>query len=141
MDDSLLMLVAQMRRIAPHFFQLSHGVARLKDRRVKSGIIFVIQNGLRWRAALSGYGPHKMIYNWFARWSRLGVFNKICGERAGKAGKSSRLMIDATHLKAHRIAANLLKRSWLLTDTMNQKSSLQKVPQSVSGGADGEQVS
>ncbi len=41
---------AQMRRIEPDF-PLSHGVPRVDDRRVISGIIFVIRNGLRWRDA------------------------------------------------------------------------------------------
>ena len=109
MDDLFLLSQAQMRRIAP-YFPLSHGVARVDDRRVISGIIFVIKNGLRWRDAPPGYGPHKTIYNRFVRWSRLGVFNKIFSELASKAGKSSRLMIDATHLKAHRTAASLLKK-------------------------------
>jgi len=77
---------------------------------VISGIVFVIRNGLRWRDAPRGYGPHKTIYNRFVRWSRLGVFNKIFAELARKAGKSGRLMIDATHLKAHRTAASLLKK-------------------------------
>jgi putative transposase len=44
------------------------------------------------------------------RWSRLGVFNKIFAELAGKGGKPERIMIDATHLKAHRTAASLLKK-------------------------------
>ena len=44
------------------------------------------------------------------RWSVLGVFNKIFAELARKAGKPARLMIDATHLKAHRTAASLLKK-------------------------------
>ena len=109
MDDLFLLSEAQMRRIAP-YFPLSHGVARVDDRRVISGIIFVIKNGLRWRDAPPGYGPHKTIYNRFVRWSRLGVFNKIFSELASKAGKSARLMIDATHLKAHRTAASLLKK-------------------------------
>ena len=109
MEDLFLLSEAQMRRIAP-YFPLSHGVARVDDRRVISGIIFVIKNGLRWRDAPPGYGPHKTIYNRFVRWSRLGVFNKIFSELASKAGKSSRLMIDATHLKAHRTAASLLKK-------------------------------
>ena len=100
---------AQMRRIEPHF-PLSHGVPRVDDRRVISGIIFVIRNGLRWRDTPREYGPHKTIYNRFVRWSRLGVFNKIFAELARKAGKPSRLMIDATHLKAHRTAASLLKK-------------------------------
>ncbi len=37
-----------MRRIEP-YFPLSHGVPRVDDRRIVSGIIFVVRNGLRWR--------------------------------------------------------------------------------------------
>ena len=69
-----LLTTAQMRRLSPHF-PLSHGIARVDDRRVLSGIIYVI------RAALSAEG-----------------------------GPPERLMIDSTHLKAHRTAASLLKK-------------------------------
>jgi putative transposase len=100
---------AQMRRIEP-YFPLSHGIPRVDDRRIVSGIIFVIRNGLRWRDAPAAYGPHKTIYNRFIRWSRLGVFNRIFAELAAKGGKPDQLMIDATHLKAHRTAASLLKK-------------------------------
>ena len=100
---------AQMRRIEP-YFPLSHGIARVDDRRVISGIIYVIRNGLRWRDAPREYGPHKTVYNRFVRWSRLGVFNKIFAELARKGGAPKRLMIDATHLKAPRTAASLLKK-------------------------------
>ena len=48
MTDLFLLSEAQMRRIEP-FFPLSHGVPRVDDRRVISGIVFVIRNGLRWR--------------------------------------------------------------------------------------------
>ena len=98
-----------MRRIEPHF-PLSHGVPRVDDQRVISGIIFVIRNGLRWRDAPADYGPHKTIYNRFIRWSRLGVFNRIFAALAAKGGKPDQLMIDATHLKAHRTPASLLKK-------------------------------
>lgn len=108
MDKLLLLSEAQMRRIEP-FFPLSHGVPRVDDRRVLSGMLFVIRNGLRWRDAPSGYGPYKTIYNRFVRWSRMGVFDRIFAELA-KGGSSDRLMIDATHLKAHRTAASLLKK-------------------------------
>jgi len=100
---------AQMRRIEP-YFTLSHGIPRVDDRRVVSGIIFVIKNGLRWRDAPKDYGPHKTIYNRFIRWSRLGVFNRIFAALAGEAGDPEQVMIDATHLKAHRTAASLLKK-------------------------------
>jgi len=109
MSDLLWLSDAQMRRIEP-YFPLSHGIARVDDRRVISGIVFVIRNGLRWRDAPADYGPHKTIYNRFIRWSRLGVFNKIFAALAAKGPKPERLMIDATHLKAHRTAASLLKK-------------------------------
>src|SRR5271169_3326254 len=51
MTDLFLLSEVQMRRIEP-FFPLSHGVPRVDDRRVISGIVFVIRNGLRWRDAL-----------------------------------------------------------------------------------------
>ena len=109
MTDMILRSEAQMARISP-FVPFSHGMPRVDDRRVISGIIFVIRNGLRWRDAPKEYGPHKTIYNRFIRWSRLGVFNRIFAALAAKGGRSERLMIDATHLKAHRTAASLLKK-------------------------------
>lgn len=109
MSDLLLLSEAQMRRIEP-YFPLSHGVPRVDDRLILSGIIYVLRNGLRWRDAPREYGPHKTIYNRFIRWSRLGVFNRILAELIAKRGKPEQLMIDATHLKAHRTAASLLKK-------------------------------
>ena len=109
MSDLLWLSEAQMRQIEP-YFPLSHGMPRVDDRRVISGVVFVIRNGLRWRDAPEAYGPHKTIYNRFIRWSRLGVFNRIFAELAAKGPEPERLMIDATHLKAHRTAASLLKK-------------------------------
>ena len=108
MSDLIWLTKAQMRRIEP-YFPLSHGVPRVDDRRVISGIVFVLRNGLRWRDAPKEYGPHKTIYNRFVRWSRMGVFSKIFAALTAKGGKPDTLMIDATHLKAHRTAASLLK--------------------------------
>ncbi len=110
MSDLFLLSEAQMRRIEC-YFPLSHGIARVDDRRIVSAIVFVIKNGLRWRDAPREYGPHKTIYNRFVRWSRLGVFNKIFAALAHTGGKAERIMIDATHLKAHRTAASLLKKA------------------------------
>lgn len=58
---------AQLRRIKL-FFAVAW--CRVDDRRVVSGIIFVIWNGLRWRDAPAAYGPAKTLYNRFVRWSR-----------------------------------------------------------------------
>ncbi|WP_264802832.1 transposase, partial [Acetobacter fabarum] len=66
----------QMERIEP-FLPLAHGVPCVNDRRVLSGIVYVIRNGLQWKDAPKAYGPHKTLYNCFIRWSRLGVFDRI----------------------------------------------------------------
>ncbi|NLI26550.1 MAG: transposase, partial [Acetobacter sp.] len=67
---------SQIKRIEP-FFPLAHGVTPVDDRRVLSGIVYVIRNGLQWKDAPKAYGPHKTLYNRFIRWSRLGVFDRI----------------------------------------------------------------
>jgi transposase len=109
MSGLVLLSESQMARIAPHF-PLAHGVPRVDDRRVISGIVYVIKHGLQWKDAPKGYGPHKTLYNRFIRWSRMGVFDRIFAGLAGEGPKPDRIMIDATHLKAHRTAASLLKK-------------------------------
>ena len=109
MDVPFLLSKAQMRRIEP-FFPLSHGVPRVDDRRIVSGIIYVIKHGLMWRDAPKGYGPHKTIYNRFVRWSRMGVFERIFAALAAEAGIPEQLMVDSTHLKAHRTSASLAQK-------------------------------
>ncbi len=108
-SDLFWLAPEQLRRIEP-YFPLSHGIPRGDDLRVVSGIIHVIRNGLRWRDAPADYGPHKTLYNRFVRWSRMGVFDRIFQAPAEDAGAPDRVMIDSTHLKAHRTAASLLKK-------------------------------
>jgi len=109
MSELFLLSKEQMRRISP-FFPLPHGVPRVDDRRVVSGIIYVIRNGLQWKDAPKAYGPHKTLYNRFIRWSEMGVFDRIFEALASEGPPPKRLMIDATHLKAHRTAASLQKK-------------------------------
>src|SRR3954471_24111067 len=109
MSDLVLLSHAQMRRIEP-FFPRSRGLARVDDRRVISGIIYVIRHGLQWKDAPRGYGPPKTLYNRFIRWSRLGVFARIFAALASETDRPVTRMIDATRLKAHRTAARLLKK-------------------------------
>jgi transposase len=82
---------------------------------VISGIIYVIRNGLQWKEPPPGYGPHETLYNRFMRWSRLGVFTRIFAALAAADGVPERLMIDVTHLKAHRTGASLLQKGALAT--------------------------
>ena len=109
MSDLFLLSERQMARLSP-FFPLSHGIPRVDDRRVISGIIYVIKHGLQWKDAPKAYGQHKTLYNRFIRWSLLGVFDRIFMVLATEGGRPERIMIDATHLKAHRTAASLAQK-------------------------------
>ena len=108
MSDLFFLSPTQMSKIEP-FFPKSHGVVRVDDRRVISGIVYVLKNGLQWKDAPKGYGPHKTLYNRFRRWTELGVFDKIFSNLAAADEPPDTLMIDATHLKAHRTASSLIK--------------------------------
>jgi putative transposase len=101
---------AQFARLEPLLPNKPRGVPRVDDRRVISGIIHVIRGGLMWRDAPAAYGPPKTLYNRFIRWSRIGVFDRIFATLAGASEATDTVMIDATHLKAHRTAASLLKK-------------------------------
>jgi transposase len=112
---------AQVERLRP-FFPKSHGRPRVDDRRVLSGIIFVNRNGLRWRHAPAEYGPSKTLYNRWKRWSRMGVFARMMAGLACEAADCKTIMIDATHLKAHRTASSLrLKKGARQADRSNQR--------------------
>ena len=109
MRDLFWLTKEQLALINP-FFPLARGVPHGDDRRVVSGIILVIKNGLRWRDAPTEYGPHKPLYNRFKRWSRMGVFDTIFTHLAVSGAPPDTLMIDARHLEAHRTASSLLEK-------------------------------
>ena len=109
MSSLYLLSPSRLERIKP-YFPLSHGRPRVDDLRVISGIVYVLKHGLQWKDAPVGYGPYKTLYNRFIRWSRLGIFDKIFKELSRASTQYEAVMIDATHLKAHRTAASLLKK-------------------------------
>ena len=106
MSDLFWLTDAQMARLAP-FFPKSHGKPRVDDRRVLSGIIFIIRNGLRWRDAPAAYGPHKTLYSRWRRWSGKGIFARMMASLAANHGEEKAVMINATYLKAHRTAISM----------------------------------
>ena len=121
MSELFWLTKSQLNKIKP-YFPPSRGVPRVDDLRVISGIIFVIKRGLQWRDAPKEYGPHKTLYNRFVRWSRMGVFNQIFSELAADTAPPDGLMIDATHLKAHRTACSLLKKGMFPAASVGRKA-------------------
>ncbi len=105
MSDYFWLSDEQFRRLAPLLPSDTRGVPRVDDRRVISGIIHVLQSGCRWKDAPVSYGPHKTLYNRFVRWARKGVWEGIFVQLAEAGGPPAAVMLDTTHVKAHRSAA------------------------------------
>lgn len=100
----------QFNKISPLLPNKPRGVPRVDDRRVLSGIIFCIQRGYRWSDVPVDYGPAKTLYNRYKRWSEAGVFQLVFEALAQESADLSTLMIDASHVKTHRVAANGVKK-------------------------------
>ncbi|WP_314961015.1 IS5 family transposase [Bradyrhizobium cosmicum] len=60
----------QWARIEPHLPTGLTGPDRDDDRRIISGIVYMLQSGARWRDCPREYGPYRMIYDRFNRWAK-----------------------------------------------------------------------
>lgn len=91
--------------IEPHLPKVHTGPVRRDDRRILSGILYVLKEGCRWRALPREYGPRTTVYNRFNRWSRRGLWQKLLAELVGAGAAPGIAMIDSTAVKAHRSAS------------------------------------
>lgn len=91
--------------MAPLLPNKPRGVPRVDDRRVISGIIVALQSGGRWIDVPAEYGPRKTLYNRFVRWSAKGVWQELFQTLAAAGGPPGEVLLDSTHVKAHRCAA------------------------------------
>ena len=82
------------------------GKARVDDRRVISGIVFVIKSGCRWCDCPPEYGPAKTIYNRFVRWRKLGVWDRVFAA-VSAAYDGDLQMVDSSSIRVHQHAANV----------------------------------
>jgi len=105
MVDVFWLSDGQFERLQPLLPRDTHGVPRVDDRRVISGIVHVLMSGGRWADAPSVYGPRKTLYNRFVRWAKKGVWREAFEALAAAGGPPAEVMLDSTHAKAHRCAA------------------------------------
>ena len=95
----------QWRRLGPLLPNKPRGVPRVDDRRVVSGIVHVLRSGGgRWIDAPAAYGPRKTLYNRFVRWAAKGVWAEVFHTLAAAGGPPAELLLDSTHVRAHRCA-------------------------------------
>ncbi len=96
---------AEWARLEPLLPRGRRGAHRVDDRRVISGILYMLRSGGRWRDCPSAYGPYTTVYNRFNRWSRQGIWLAMFEALTGSTGVIGTAAIDSSHVKAHRSAA------------------------------------
>lgn len=84
------------------------GVPRVDDRRVLSGIFWVLRTGAPWRDLPERYGPYTTCYNRFNRWCKAGVWDRIM-DAVSEAYDGDIQMIDSSVVRVHQHAANVKK--------------------------------
>lgn len=95
----------QWSKIEPHLPTNQPGPERHDDRRILSGIMHVQKVGCRWKDCPPEYGPHKTIYNRFARWSERGIWQSIFAAIAAPPQSPGQVALDSSHVKIHRCAS------------------------------------
>lgn len=108
MNESLFWFTdAQWTKIKPHLPTNQPGPQRTDedDRRILSGIMHVQRSGCRWKDCPSEYGPHKTVYNCFARWSERGIWQNLMAAVAGERDTPEQVALDSSHVKIHRCAS------------------------------------
>jgi transposase len=95
----------QWSKIEPHLPKNQRGPERHDDWRILSGIMHVQKVGCRWKDCPPDYGPHKTIYNRFARWSERGIWQSIFAAVAAPSEGPGQVALDSSHVKIHRCAS------------------------------------
>ena len=76
-------------------------------RKMVQGIFWILDNGAKWKDLPAEFGPKSTVHDWFHRWARAGVFERImrkaghCLEQRG-GFKLYECFVDATFSKARQ---------------------------------------
>jgi len=79
-----------------------------ENRTALNGILWIARSGAPWRDLPERYGSWSTLYDKFARWSNLGIFEKIFDILSIDADMQD-LSIDGTIIKVHQHAAGAKK--------------------------------
>jgi transposase len=102
----------QFERIAPHF-PLQRGNVKIDNFTFISAILYMAENGCKWRALPDKFGNWNSIYQRFKRWAENGVMQRIFAALQAEQIISISveiLALDSTSCKVHPDAHGALKK-------------------------------
>ena len=112
-NDTMKITEAQYERIAGHF-PIQRGNVKTENRDFINAILYMAENGCKWRALPKEYGSWSTIYKKFSRWAKNGVLQKIFAALQAQeiiAVHVEVLAIDSTSCKVHPDGHGALKNS------------------------------
>ena len=92
------------------------GVARVNDRRVLTGLFWVLRTGAPWEDMPARYGPRTTVYNRFNRWRKAGVWKKILRHLQADI-EDTLYMIDSSVMRVHQHGTGARKKGGTATNT------------------------
>jgi transposase len=102
----------QFERIAPHFPR-QRGNVKIDNFTFISAILYMAENGCKWRALPDRFGNWNSVYKRFERWAENGVIQRIFAAMQAEgiiAVHVEILALDSTSCKAHPDAHGALKK-------------------------------
>jgi transposase len=104
---------AQFERIAGNF-PVQRGNVKTDNRNFINAILYITENGCKWRALPKEFGNWATIYKKFSRWVKSGVLQRIFAALQTEkiiAVRVQALALDSTSCKVHPDGHEALKNS------------------------------
>ena len=104
---------AQYERIAP-YLPVQRGNVRISNLQVLNAILYVAEQGCKWRGLPPRFGPWHTIYTRMNRWAKTGVLDRVFEQLQRHQFvrlKLEAISLDSTLIKVHPDGTGALKKT------------------------------
>ena len=104
---------AQYEHIA-HLLPVQRGNVKVPNRQVLNALLYMLENGCKWRALPPQYGKWGTLYARMHRWAKTGVLDRVFAALRTEGIINDAVVVaslDSTTVKAHPNATGALKKT------------------------------